>query len=69
MIMAVFLSSLNSKGPESTEKALIAGYYFGFILILTFGIVLILLGIRILKKLKNKKIKKSLLDSLPGDDN
>jgi len=69
LIVSVPLTLITSPGTDSTDTAFLVGYYTGFLLIIIFGTVLIMIGIRIRKKIKNKKLKKDLLNSLPGDEN
>jgi membrane protein implicated in regulation of membrane protease activity len=67
LIVGGLLSALTSQDTDPMETAFLVGYYLGFILILGLGVVLIIIGVRIRKKIRSKKIEKNLLDSLPGD--
>ena len=69
LILFVFLSILtlpNSKGPGSEDPAFVFGYYFAPFFILIPGVILLFFGIRMRKRAKRKKLKRDLLDSLPG---
>ena len=59
------LALFNFKEPESSDTAFVIGYYTGTFLIFLFGAGLIILGIKIRRRMKRKKIEKELLDTLP----
>jgi len=64
--LLMFLTTSTGKGPSSDDPAFVFGYYFAPFFILIPGAILLFVGIRMRKKVKRKKLKKDLLDSLPG---
>ena len=68
VIVVSLLTAISDKVPESADTPFLIGYYLGFVLIIILGVVLIMTGVRIRKKIREKKLKKDLLNSLPGDE-
>ena len=68
VILGTVSASINPTGPEAQDTSFLIGFYIGLTLIAGLGVALILVGARILKKLKHRRLKKDLLDSLPGDN-
>ena len=65
-LLVFILSGINSKGPDSDEPAFMFGYYLAYFMFLVVGAGLILLGIRMRRRIRKKKIEKEFLDTLPG---
>ena len=65
LLLVFILSTLSSNGPDSNDPAYIFGYYLVPYSILVFGVGLIILGIKIRRRIKRKRIEKELLDTLP----
>jgi len=65
-LFVFILSGINSKGPDSDEPAFMFGYYLAYFMFLVVGAGLILLGIRMRRRIRKKKIEKEFLDTLPG---